>query len=366
MDLTFAAVIIMSAWVVAIVAAGLVMSLRPGGVAVRLAPAGPTTSMPSGRRDEILLGGDAEVFGNVRGRVRGVQLRPESWQLQDVELASGLEARPVPASAIVSADGQVVRVAERGAEPTLDEPRDDAATLRENATVVSAEGKRLGKLRLVCFDASSGTVTAVVVDGGRTAERRLLPIERVTAAGPHRIMTDLKASEWPMLQQFATDWEIQQGIIEQIAADPTLETVRRSLRVDVEDQRVRLRGYVSNLEQAERVAQLARSVPGVLEIHRELVSDDDLARAVSEAIRRDSATSAAQVQVIGRAGTVDITGEAPDRSTVRRIEAGACQAFRVAVQDNHVPVRQKASCCPVEFNPDSRQPALSPPIFRTS
>ena len=101
MDLTLAAVIIMGAWVVAIVAAGLVMSLRPGGVAVRLAPVEATTFVPSGRRDEILLGGDAEVFGNVRGRVRAVQLRPASRQLQDVELASGLEARPVPASAIV-------------------------------------------------------------------------------------------------------------------------------------------------------------------------------------------------------------------------------------------------------------------------
>src|SRR5438094_2218264 len=99
MDLTFAAVIIMSAWVVAIVAAGLVMSLRPGGVAVRLAPAGATTSVPSGRRDEILLGGDAEVLGNVRGRVRAVERRPASRQLQDVELGNGLGKRPEPAGA---------------------------------------------------------------------------------------------------------------------------------------------------------------------------------------------------------------------------------------------------------------------------
>src|SRR3989442_8574778 len=158
-------------------------------------------------------------------------------------LASGGEAGEVQEGAIASASGEAVRLAERWAEPPLDEPRDDAATLRQNATVVSAEGKRLGKLRLVCFDASSGTVTALVVDGRRTPERRLLPIERVTAAGPHRIMTDLKASEGTMLQPFATDWEIQQGIIEQIAADPTLETLRRPFRIDVEDPLVTLRRY---------------------------------------------------------------------------------------------------------------------------
>jgi osmotically-inducible protein OsmY len=343
MDLTFLAVVIMSAWVVAIVAAGLVMSLRPGGVAVRLAPAGATTSVPSGRRDEILLGGDAEVFGNVRGRVRAVQLMPDSRQLQDVELASGLEGRPVPASAIVSADGQVLRLAERWAEPPLDEPRDDAATLRQDATVVSGDGKRLGKLRLVCFDAPSGIVTALVVEGRGTPSRRLLPIERVTAAGPHRIGTDLKANDWTTLHPFATDWEIRQGIIQQLATDPTLEIVRRSLTIDVEDQRVRLRGYVRDPAQAERVAQLVRSVPGVLQVQRELVSDDELARTVSDAIRRDPATSAAQVQVIARGGTVDITGEAPDRSAARRIESVARQVSGVAVVHNLIALRQQAS-----------------------
>ena len=340
MDLNLLAIIIMGAWVVAIAAAGLVMSLRPGGVAVRLSAAGATTSEAGGRRDEILLGGDAEVLGNVRGRVRAVQLRPDSRQLQDVELASGLEGRAVPASAIVSADGKVLRLAERWPEPPLDEPRDDVPTLRQDATVVSAEGKRLGKLRLVCFDPSSGTVTALVVDGRGTPSRRLLPIERVTAAGPHRIATDLKASEWTVLQPFATDWEIQQAITQQLATDPTLEAVRRSLRIDVEDQRVRLRGYVSDVAQAESVAELVRSVPGVLQVQRELVGDDDLARAVGEAIRHDATTSAAQVQVTARGGTVDISGEAPDRSTLRRIESVARQVPGVAVVHNTVAVRQ--------------------------
>src|SRR5437016_1178551 len=90
MDLTLAAIVIMSAWVVAILAAGLAMALRPGGVAVQFAPAGAPVIGVTGHRDEILLGGEAEVLGNVRGTVRAVQLRPENRRLQDLELAGGL------------------------------------------------------------------------------------------------------------------------------------------------------------------------------------------------------------------------------------------------------------------------------------
>src|SRR5438309_9910453 len=131
MDLTLAAIIIMGGWVVAIVAAGLVMILRPGGVAVPFAVAPIALPEPTGRRDEILLGGVAEVFGNFRGRVRGVQLRPDNRHLEDVALASGLEEDRVPATAIISADGQVLQLADGWSELTADGPAAEAATLRE-------------------------------------------------------------------------------------------------------------------------------------------------------------------------------------------------------------------------------------------
>src|SRR5438094_9571092 len=108
MDLNLLAIIIMGAWVVAIVAAGLVMSLRPGGVGVQLSPTNATTSGGAGRRDEILLGGDAEVFGNVRGQVRAGQVRPDSRRLQDVGLATGLEGPAARASTILSGGGTAV------------------------------------------------------------------------------------------------------------------------------------------------------------------------------------------------------------------------------------------------------------------
>jgi osmotically-inducible protein OsmY len=343
MDLTLAAIVIMSAWVVGIAAAGLVMVLRPGGVRVRLAAAGDAADSPAGRRDEILLGGDAEVMGNIRGRVEAVRLRPDSRELESIELATGLglETQFVPATAILAADGRVLRLAESWTEPP-DGSEATAVTLRRDVAVKSSDGKRLGRLRLVCFDPVSLRATALVIAGRGAPSLRSLPIDRVKEAGADRIITELQSGDWTKLQPFATDWDLRQAVMDQLAADPALRTVQRSISIDVQDQVVTLRGYVADDSQMERLARLVRSVPGVLQIERSLIADDDLARTVTEAIRRNPATSAAQVQVKVHDGIVDVTGDAPDRATARAVERVAAQVPGVQVLHGMVAVRKPA------------------------
>src|SRR6202022_3484755 len=179
-----------------------------GGVRGALPAAPPAAGGPTGRRDEILLGGDAEVLGNVRGRVETVQLRPDSRELNGSERATGLglETQLVPATAILAADGQVLRLLESWSE-SPDGSGTEAVTLRRDVAVKGGDGKRLGRLRLVCFDPASGRVTALVIDGRGTPSLRLLPIDRVKDAGPDGVFTDLRSGDWTKLQPFATDWE---------------------------------------------------------------------------------------------------------------------------------------------------------------
>ena len=294
---------------------------------------------PTGRRDEILLGGEAEVLGNVRGTVRAVQLGPENRRLQDLELSTGLglEERQVPSNAILSADGRVVRLAEGWSE-SPDASSTDGASLRRDMVVRSADRKRLGRLRLVCFDRASGTVTGLVVAGGGKPDLRLVPIERVREAGPNGIITDLPKGDWARLPTFATDWDIKQAFTDQLMSDPALRALQRSVTIDVQDQVVTLRGYVADQSEAEQVARVIRSVPGVMQVDRKLITDDDMARAVTGAIRSDPASRAAEVQVSAHHGTVDITGVAPDRAAVRRIESVASQVPGVQVVHNMVAV----------------------------
>jgi osmotically-inducible protein OsmY len=316
MGLTTAAVIILSLWVVAIVIAGLVMILRPGGVGVRFAQASGTPADAVSERQEIPLGGEAQVLGNVRGRVVAVLLNPATRGVEAIQLGGLLEAETVPVDAIVDADGQTVTLTD-GWPETNHDIEGKLAVLRGNMAVVGANGKRLGRLRAVCFDQASTVATALVVGGAGQASERLVPMARITEAAPDRIITNLPAAENTNLQPYATDWDIRQAIAARLAT----ADLHRAIQVGVQDQRVRLQGYVDDRSETQRVEQAVRAVPGVLELDSHLMTDDELAQAVNDAISKDSVASAATVQVTAQSGVVDITGVAPDRPTVRRIDA---------------------------------------------
>ena len=177
-----------------------------------------------------------------------------------------------------------------------------------------------------------------MIAGRGTPSRRLLPFDRVNSASSDRITTSIKAAEWSTLQPFATDWEIRQSLLQQLTGDPTLQALTRALSIDVQDQRVRLRGYATDDAQAQRVAQAVRSVPEVAELDLGLVTDDGLARAVRESLAGDPATSAARVHVTAHFGTVDIAGDVPDRTTARAIDRVAGQVSGVQVLHNMVAI----------------------------
>lgn len=347
MDLATAAVIIMGGWTVVIVAALLAAALRPGGIMVSLpARAGggaPPSGSGSGPRDAIPLGVEAESLGTPLGRVNGVYLDPSSRQVTALAVGSGIgESRYVPVDTILAADGERLTLANRAPElPAEVYERDTAIALRANAAVLSTGRHRLGRLQVVSMDRSSRLVTALVVAGGRGGkDRRALPMERVVSVGASEILTDLRANQWDALQPYATDREIKEAIEERIAADPALEPYRRSLTIEVHDQRVRLRGYVGDSAAVERVAGVARSVTGVLQIDRAITNDQDLAAAVGQALSMDSRTKAATVRVEARFGSVDILGNAPDAATVRAIDAVARRVSGLQTVHNMVRVAQ--------------------------
>ena len=341
MDLNTAAVVFMGGYVVVIVVAGLVMSIRPGAGTRPLLATTPATDAATGCSQAILLGGEAEVMGNFRGRVQSVLLGARSGKLEELVLASGggvLEGGRVPADAILSADGELLQIGEPSGGPAMD-GASDSITLQRDAAVISLEGKRLGKLRMVCFEQKTHLVTGLVVLAGWRGGRAVrIPIGRIKAAGVERITTDIRAQDWPGLQGFASDRAIRDAVLERLTQDETTRALARSITVQVEDQQVRLRGYVRTQAQAEQAAAVARSVPGVVAVDRGIRTDEDLVRAVREAITRDLGASATDLDVRSEFGQVDIAGRVRDRQALQRIEAVASQVPGVLVMHNFATV----------------------------
>ncbi len=337
MDLNLAAVIFMGGYVVVIAVAGLLLVLRSGAGVTAM---GMPHAAGEGCGQVIPLGGEVEALGNFRGQVESVQLEP-TGRLVAIVLGSGgglIEGGRVPARAILSADGQVLQIAEPWTEPSA-EGSANLVTLQRNAAVISVEGKRLGRLRMLCVDRAAGLVTGLIVAGGaRTGRSVRVPIDRVKAAGPERVMTNLRADEWASLQDFAPDQAIRQAVLQHLAADPATRLFVRSLTVDVEGQRVKLGGYVRTQVEAEQAAGVARSVPGVLAVDRAVRTDEDLVRAVRDAISRDLGGSATNIDVRSEFGQVDVIGKVRDRQALRRIEAAVGGVPGVLVMHNFATV----------------------------
>ena len=340
MDLNAAAVIFMGGYVLVIVVAGLVLSLRPGGGTVPLTLTGPASGGTVGCGGAILLGGDVEAMGNFRGRVESVLVAARSGRLEGITLSSAaglIEGERVPAGAIESADGRRLQIREpwRQTEPDGQAP----VSFHRGAAVLGAAGKRLGKLRLVCFDSDGGLVRGLIVaQGGRTQREVFLPIQHVKAAGAERVVTDIQRQQWDGLQPYATDESIKEAVLERLGQDPAVGHFARSLSVEVREQRVKLSGYVRMQTEAEKAAEVARSVPGVIAVDRAMRSDEDLASAVREAISRDLGTSGTDVEVRSVLGQVDIVGQVRDQQARRRIESAASRVPGVLVMHNLVTV----------------------------
>lgn len=340
MDLNTAAVIFMGGYVLVIVVAGLVLSLRPGGGTVALSPGGLKTRDSSGCARAILLGGDVEAMGNFRGRVESVLVNARTGRLDAITLASAgglIEGERIPAAAIESADGLRLQIREPWTQAAVD-GEGPLVSFQRGASVLDASGRRLAGLRRVCFDSESGLVGGLIAAGRRSAREVFLPIEHVKAAGPERVVTDLQMEQWAGLQPFATDESIREAVLERFDQDATVRPFARSLNVEVRGQRVRLTGFVRTQAEAEKAAEVARSVPGVLAVDRGVRSDEDLVSAVRDAISRDLGSLGSAIEVRSVFGQVDIVGQVRDRQALRRIENAASGVPGVLVMHNLVTV----------------------------
>ncbi|HVP20840.1 MAG TPA: BON domain-containing protein [Anaerolineaceae bacterium] len=95
------------------------------------------------------------------------------------------------------------------------------------------------------------------------------------------------------------------------------ETIRaidiNDISIDVEYGQVFLNGHVLNDNSDQRIEALARSVPGVMNVHNHLVTDHDLRIQVAQALGEDERTRHFMLPVNCCHGWVELGGMVPNR-----------------------------------------------------
>jgi osmotically-inducible protein OsmY len=83
--------------------------------------------------------------------------------------------------------------------------------------------------------------------------------------------------------------------------------------IDVEGERVLLRGRVRTLPQKLIASGIVARMPEVSEVVNELMADPDVVRAVADALSQDERTAAYVLRVDSRHGVVTLRGEVPSQ-----------------------------------------------------
>lgn len=193
-------------------------------------------------------------------------------------------------------------------------------------TAVTLNGKRLGKLSQVSFNAHGGALRHLVVDRGIAGEAVVSAsgVVEIGAAGVKLNAASNGAK--PALTPFRPDAELREDAHRALESYNRLRVDMPGINVTAIDGVLWLRGHVSS-ELNRRLAQdLVGSLHGLAELHNELLTDQDLAATISHALSRDPRTASDHIGVYAQLGRVNLRGgvrTAAARETAEQIAEAA-------------------------------------------
>ena len=93
-----------------------------------------------------------------------------------------------------------------------------------------------------------------------------------------------------------------------------LRASHAEIYIDVEGDRVKLRGRVRTLPQKLIASVLVARMPDVGSVTNELIADPDVVRAVADALAQDERTAAYVIRLDSRHGVVSLRGQVPSEA----------------------------------------------------
>lgn len=194
--------------------------------------------------------------------------------------------------------------------------RPPGAQLDRSTRVVTATGKALGKLMQITINQETGALRHLVVDRPLHGEA-LVNGGMIATITAKQITADLGALQPGQLTPYRPDAELRDEVYSRIYDYARMRPDLPGIEIHAIDGVVWLKGWVSSDVNRRIIQNLLENIPGMAELHNDLVADNQLAAAVSLALGHDPRTAAQRIGVYPKLGEVHLRGvvQSPQVST---------------------------------------------------
>ncbi|HEU5367003.1 MAG TPA: BON domain-containing protein [Ktedonobacterales bacterium] len=300
---------------------------------------------------QINLGSMAQATDDTLGKVAQVLVQPKTWQISYVVVQRGLLIkRPLalPAEFITEAraDGLRLSLMVDDLLQKAQMPKENLLALKEHMPVVNGS-ENLGGLSELFFDAETRQLAYLVahrhaIAGGEV----LLSADQVADLQAGRLEVKVSAKEFALLPHYRSDPELEEDVRQALWDYPRLRIDLGAVKVNAQCNNVWLRGHVSSDINRRLIEDLARVVPGVRDVHNEVVADTDLAVAVAGALAKHEETRGLPIGVYPDLGEVYLRGLAPTAEARQVAEKVAAEIPDVKTVHNEIVVSENTEYLP--------------------
>jgi osmotically-inducible protein OsmY len=210
---------------------------------------------------------------------------------------------PLDLVSTATADGLTVSVPLEELEKSTIKP--EGAELSRSTGIMVA-GKRIGQLSQLTIHKETHRLRHVVIDRG--SRELVVPATAVTSLASRQISADLGSASVSQLTAYRPDEELRQAVYDAIYDYPRLRVELNGIIIHAIDGVVWLRGYVANDLNRRMVEDQLHDIPGLAELHNELITDTGLAADVAMALAHDPRTAREHIGVYPRLGEVHLRG----------------------------------------------------------
>lgn len=196
------------------------------------------------------------------------------------------------------------------AEPDVAARPDDTHGIRAGMAVRCVDGA-IGRVVGLAPAWLERPTHLVVETGPLTPNPIAIPLQWVGQVTSDQVLLQVRRRQLARLRPCVTDELLRAEVCEAVYNIPTFRADDAFLMIDVavSDHVVTLRGHVRTLWRALLAETVARQVPGVWEIHNQLIGDDELAEAVMQAVRREPRLHAPTIRAHATLGQVTLSGK---------------------------------------------------------